>query len=234
MGFSPRRAQRGKGLRGRAQRKEIVGNRRGVRGAAYGIGDSAVWGSPVWAWPGRNRNVSFTEATSSANIRPRTGATFGFRTRGPDAHPGRARGRESTVEERQVTAVATRLKLLNWLQLRRFFRVNGAIERQLKDTSGLISYRLHADFLRLRFSTLSVWEDDRAVDAFVKSGSHREAMARFDEMAVRDESSFVRWNTADPQGITWDEGSRRLAGVFSTEGGAMGEGTDGVNQDSRD
>ena len=112
--------------------------------------------------------------------------------------------------------------------------MNGAIERQLKDTSGLISYRLHADFLRLRFSTLSVWEDDRAVDAFVKSGSHREAMAQFDELAVRDESSFVRWNTADPQGITWDEGSRRLAGVFSTEGGAMGEGTAGVNQDSRD
>ena len=102
------------------------------------------------------------------------------------------------MEDRTVTAVATRLKLLNWLQLRRFFRVNGAIERQLKDTPGLISYRLHADFLRLRFFTLSVWEDDRAVDAFVRSGSHREAMAEFDEIAVRDESSFVRWNTADP------------------------------------
>ena len=127
-------------------------------------------------------------------------------------------GRESMVEERQVTAVATRLKLLNWLQVRRFFRVNGAIERQLKDTPGLISYRLRADFLRLRFSTLSVWEGDEAIDAFVKSGSHRGAMAEFDEMAVRGESSFVRWSTADLQGITWEEGRRRLAGGFTAEG----------------
>ena len=127
-------------------------------------------------------------------------------------------GRESMVEERQVTAVATRLKLLNWLQVRRFFRVNGAIERQLKDTPGLISYRLRADFLRLRFSTLSVWKGDEAIDAFVKSGSHREAMAEFDEMAVRGESSFVRWSTADLQGITWEEGRRRLAGGFTAEG----------------
>ena len=43
-------------------------------------------------------------------------------------------------------------------------------------------------------------------------------MAEFDEMAVRGESSFVRWSTADLQGITWEEGRRRLAGGFTAEG----------------
>ena len=39
-----------------------------------------------------------------------------------------------------MTAVAARLKLRNWLQLRRFFVVKRAVERQLETTSGLISY----------------------------------------------------------------------------------------------
>ena len=106
------------------------------------------------------------------------------------------------MDDQQVTAVATRLKLRNWLQLRRFFRVNGEVERQLRATPGLISYRLKADFLRLRFSTLSFWETDQAIDAFVRSGSHQQAMAIFDEIAVREQSGFVRWDTAAPEEVT--------------------------------
>ncbi len=121
--------------------------------------------------------------------------------------------RKPTVEEQQVTVVATRLKLRNYLQLRCFFRVNGKVGRQLKATPGLIGYWRHADFLRLRFSTLSGWQDARAVDAFVRTGSHREAMAVFDEIAVRDESGFVRWEMADHQETTWEEADRRLAGL---------------------
>ena len=116
------------------------------------------------------------------------------------------------MEERQVTAVATSLKLRNWLQLRRFFRVNREVERQLKGTPGLISYRLKADFLRLRFSTLSFWENDEAIDAFVATGSHREAMAIFDEIAVREASGFVRWNPAAHEDVTREDAQMRLAG----------------------
>jgi hypothetical protein len=83
----------------------------------------------------------------------------------------------------------------------------------LKATPGLISYSLDADFLRLRFSTLSVWKDDHVVGAFVSTGSHQEAMSVFDEIAVRDESGFVRWETTDLREITWEEAGKRLAGV---------------------
>lgn len=120
--------------------------------------------------------------------------------------------KDQSLNEQPVTVVATRLKLRNWRQLRRFFRVNGEIKRQLKRTPGLIGYWLAVDFLRLRFSTLSVWEDDRAVDAFVTTGAHQEAIAVFDEIAVRDQSGFVRWVTADPRQPTWEEAAVRLPG----------------------
>ena len=97
----------------------------------------------------------------------------------------------------KVTAVATRLKLRNWLKLKRFFKANGEIKRQLKHTPGLLRYRQKADFLRLRFSTISIWDNTSSVDAFVRTGAHRDAMAVFDDIAVREASAFTRWETED-------------------------------------
>ena len=119
----------------------------------------------------------------------------------------------SGTQEASATVVATRLQLKNWLKLWRFFRVNGRVQRQLKADPGLISYSLKADFLRLRFSTLSVWADDPTIDAFVRTGRHRHAMAVFDDIAVRDQSVFVRWQTPTPQVVTWAEAAQRLAAV---------------------
>lgn len=110
----------------------------------------------------------------------------------------------------RVTVVATRLKLRSWLKLRHFFKINGEIKRQLKTTLGLIGFWLHADFLRLRFSTLSVWENRAAVDAFVRTGSHLHAMTVFDQLAVRELSGFTSWETTDPAETTWEEAFKRL------------------------
>ena len=38
-------------------------------------------------------------------------------------------------------------------------------------------------------------------------------MSVFGEIAVRDKSGFVKWKTADPQEITWEEASKRLSEV---------------------
>ena len=119
----------------------------------------------------------------------------------------------SGTQEASAMVVATRLQLKNWLKLWRFFRVNGRIQRQLKADPGLISYFLKADFLRLRFSTLSVWADDPTIDAFVRTGHHRHAMAVFDDIAVRDQSVFTRWQTPALQDVTWEEAAQRLAAV---------------------
>ena len=119
----------------------------------------------------------------------------------------------STTQEASAMVVATRLQLKSWLKLWRFFRVNGRVQRQLKADPGLISYSLKADFLRLRFSTLSVWADDPTIDAFLRTGHHRHAMAVFDDIAVRDQSVFTRWQTPAPQDVTWEEAAQRLAAV---------------------
>ncbi len=99
---------------------------------------------------------------------------------------------------KQVVVVATRLKLRGWCEVRRFFRLNGAIRRQLNETPGAIGHWVRADFLRLRFYTISVWEDDEAINEFVRTGDHRTALVEFDEIAVRSQSGFVRWRMAAP------------------------------------
>ena len=119
----------------------------------------------------------------------------------------------SGTQEASAMVVATCLQLKHWSKLWRFFRVNGRVQRQLKADSGLISYSLKADFLRLRFSTISIWADDPTIDAFVRTGRHRHAMAVFDDIAVRDQSVFTRWQTAAPQDVTWAEAAQRLAAV---------------------
>ena len=118
------------------------------------------------------------------------------------------------MADQKVTVVATRLKLRNWLKLKRFFKVNGEIKRQLKHTPGLLRYRQKADFLRLRFSTISTWENTSSVDAFVRTGAHRDAMAVFDDIAVREASAFTRWETEDLQETTWEEAGKRLSAVM--------------------
>ena len=110
-----------------------------------------------------------------------------------------------------ATVVATRLQMKGWRKLRRFFQVNRAVERQLKADPGLVGYRLRADFLRLQFSTMSIWTGDAPIDGFVWSGNHLEAVNVFDEIAIRERSAFVRWQTANPEDVTWSECRERLA-----------------------
>lgn len=111
----------------------------------------------------------------------------------------------------RVTVVATSLKLRNVWQLPQFFRLNGGVTRQLDGgPTGLIGYWLKADFLRLRFSTLSVWDNDAALDEFVASGAHRAAMARFGEISARERSTFTRWHTDRHEDTTWEAAFERL------------------------
>lgn len=116
----------------------------------------------------------------------------------------------SNMNGKPMTVVATSLKLRGWRQLRRFFKLNGSIKRQLNASCGLVQYRLKADFLRLRFSTLSVWVDGQAVDDFTNTGAHREAIASFDSISDRKVSGFLRWEVEELQEATWQEAAERL------------------------
>ncbi len=75
----------------------------------------------------------------------------------------------------------------------------------MSDFPGLVSYRLKADFLRLRFSTVSIWENDHAINEFLKTGAHLAAVQGFPAVGNPQLSTFVRWKTADPLEATWPE-----------------------------
>ena len=117
---------------------------------------------------------------------------------------------EGVVRE-SVIVVATRLQLRGWRHLRRFFRLNGDIKRQLGEAPGVVRYRRRADFGRLRFYTQSIWRESAAIDDFVRSGAHLHSMVVFDEIADRDASAFLRWETPTARFPTWREARERLA-----------------------
>ena len=58
----------------------------------------------------------------------------------------------------------------------RFFYYTGRIQSQLKSAPGLIGYSLVAHVLAKRFWTLSVWEDETALERFVRQKPHQQAM----------------------------------------------------------
>ncbi len=89
------------------------------------------------------------------------------------------------------------LALLSFLPLRHGWRVpwflihTGRITAQLRQTRGLVGYSLLARPLRKNFWTLSVWEDEAALRAFVAAGAHGVAMrAMTPHMGA---TRFIRW-----------------------------------------
>ena len=108
------------------------------------------------------------------------------------------------------------LVLLSFLPLRRFrdfpafVRHDARITRQLSGARGLIGYsKLGRPWVK-RFWTLSAWEDEAALAAFIHTGPHVRAMS---ELPPRmGPTRFVRWTlpgAALPP--TWDDALRRWA-----------------------
>src|SRR5207245_1892493 len=78
--------------------------------------------------------------------------------------------------QRQYLALLSYLPLKGYRKMWMFSRHVRAIRRQLAGTPGLIGYSLRAKLFRHRFWTLSVWEDDAALTAFVGHEPHRTTM----------------------------------------------------------
>jgi hypothetical protein len=114
------------------------------------------------------------------------------------------------VPEREYVA------LLSYLPLRRlsstlpFLWGVQQVRRQLARSTGLVGYSLRASPLRREYWTLSVWESERALLAFVKTQPHNGLMS-----SVRGRmgaTSFVRWRLRGTDPLpTWDDAMRRAA-----------------------
>ena len=106
------------------------------------------------------------------------------------------------------------LVLLSFLPLRRRWRVpwfllqTARVARQLEQAPGLITYSFYARPLTGRFWTLSVWEDEGALQAFVSAPPHAAVMRVL--VPHMGPTRFVRWTATGAQlPPSWEEAFRR-------------------------
>ena len=92
----------------------------------------------------------------------------------------------------------------------RLFRGSRQVAAQLRDTPGVVGFALLARPLRKQYATLSVWDDEQALQTFAHAEPHRRLMSALapDMGATR----FVRWPVEGSDGRpTWQQALDRLA-----------------------
>ena len=110
--------------------------------------------------------------------------------------------------DQEYLALLTYLPLKKYRTIPRFLGYAKRVEAQLANTKGLIGYSLRAKFMQHSFWTLSVWESEETLQAFVHKGFHEGIMkVLMPDMAV---PNFVRWKikgSACPP--SWEEALNR-------------------------
>lgn len=93
--------------------------------------------------------------------------------------------------EREYLALLSFLPLTHAWKLPSFAIQTRRILAQLQHAPGLIGYSLFARPLRMHFWTLSVWEDEAALRAFVAAGAHALTMRSL--APHMGATRFIRW-----------------------------------------
>jgi len=114
----------------------------------------------------------------------------------------------SAAPERDYVALLSCVPLNSAWSLPRFALYSTRIRRQLRASSGLIGYSLRARLDAKQFWTLSAWEDEAALQAFVAAPPHVAVMKAI--APYMGATRFVRWNTKGSElPLRWDEALRR-------------------------
>jgi quinol monooxygenase YgiN len=107
--------------------------------------------------------------------------------------------------------------LLSYLPLKSYWRVpqfliyTGQVMRQLAAAQGLLGYSVLAHPFSKRFWTLSAWENEAALRAFVQHPPHVRLMAAL--TPHMGETKFVHWMVNGSQlPLGWDDALRRFVG----------------------
>ena len=107
------------------------------------------------------------------------------------------------------------LALLSFLPVKRFWRIpwflvgTVGIMKQLSAAEGLVGYSLLARMTAKKFWTLSVWEDDAALGAFIRHPPHVRLMTSL--APFMGETKFVRWAVkGSTLPLAWDGALRHM------------------------
>jgi quinol monooxygenase YgiN len=107
------------------------------------------------------------------------------------------------------------LVLLSYLPLKSFWRMpafllgTAGVMKQLAAAPGLIGYSLLARPIAKNFWTLSVWNDDAALKAFINGAPHVRLMSSL--IPHMGKTNFVRWRIkGSGLPVPWDDALRHM------------------------
>jgi heme-degrading monooxygenase HmoA len=105
-------------------------------------------------------------------------------------------------KNRHYVALLSYLPLKRYRTLPRFLWDTFRIVQQLREARGLIGYSMEMKLLRRRFWTLSAWESEEALQAFVDRLPHAGTMRALSSRMGR--TAFIRWRVeASDLPLTW-------------------------------
>ncbi len=110
--------------------------------------------------------------------------------------------------EGEFHCIATFLPVRSWMYVIPFLKMSSLVEKQLKQTQGLVRYSVRADFPRKRFWTFTVWKDKKFVQSFVQLEPHAQAVRKFKDWAGEG-AAFVEWISTNGS-IDWDTAIQKL------------------------
>jgi heme-degrading monooxygenase HmoA len=107
-------------------------------------------------------------------------------------------------------AMASTFTLRRYRDVVPFLRASMRLRKEAARTPGNVGLGLATNPLTKRFWTLSSWESDDALRAFVAGELHREVVTRFKGASAS--SRFVFWEIAAPASPpTWSDAEAKLA-----------------------
>jgi hypothetical protein len=112
--------------------------------------------------------------------------------------------------EKEYVVQITYLPLKSFWKTIKFFRLTGAVQKQLEISSGLEGYSLQSRILAHKFWTLSAWESQKDLSRFVVAMPHAKVMQ--DLKNDMGETRFAKWivkGTSLPP--KWEDALKQLA-----------------------
>ena len=102
----------------------------------------------------------------------------------------------------------TRLRVRSFIYLPQFFWHTFKSIRQAERSSGFLGGRLlvNAPFV---FWTMTVWQDEPAMNAYRTGGAHRRAMPKL--LNWCDEAAVVHWTQESPEIPAWQQAQQHMA-----------------------
>lgn len=106
-------------------------------------------------------------------------------------------------------ALLSYLPLKSYWRIPWFFLYTAQVMKQLASAEGLLGYSVLARPLAKRFWTLSAWESEATLRAFVQHPPHVRIMTKL--TPYMGETKFVRWTVRGSElPLRWDDALRRL------------------------